>query len=75
MYRLHINVKETGIMMLSAVNNGMNKRREHQIIVGQVSTLTAKFPPFKIFVTLLSKYASPEENFKYGFHSHQKHIF
>jgi hypothetical protein len=37
----------------------------------QVNTLSAKFPPFKIFVTLLSKCTSPKGNLKYGFHTHQ----
>jgi hypothetical protein len=37
----------------------------------QVNTLSAKFPPFKIFIALLSKCTSPKGNLKYRFHSHQ----
>jgi hypothetical protein len=39
MFRVHRNVKEVGIIKLSAVNNSMNNRREHQIIIFQVSKL------------------------------------
>jgi hypothetical protein len=41
----------------------------------QVSILSAKFPPFKIFIALMSKCTSPRGNLKYGFHSHQIHIY
>jgi hypothetical protein len=41
----------------------------------QVSALSAKFLPFKIFVTLLSKCAFPRGNLKYGFHNHQIRIY
>jgi hypothetical protein len=40
-----------------------------------VNTLSVKFPPFKMFVTLLSKCTSLKGKLKYWFHSHQLHTY